>query len=133
MTTNERDSLVLFYLERVKPLLRAYAASAHLDYDDLYQDASIVVMRCLERKPGEAHSLQAYIHTSVRNRIIDKIRYNQVRQAASLDAPLLHGESNTTLADLLPSAYSTDPLSVVLLKERLLARLPIGTSGEVLL
>src|SRR5436853_7636922 len=35
----EHQALILFYLQRVDKLLHAYARAAHLDYDDLHQDA----------------------------------------------------------------------------------------------
>ena len=81
-----RDALILIYLNHVDPLLRKYAASTRMDYEDLRQDACIVIMHCLSRKPDQQEVLHGYVTVSVRNRIIDKIRYNQCRKAASLDA-----------------------------------------------
>jgi RNA polymerase sigma factor (sigma-70 family) len=81
-----RDALILSYLKHVDGLLRKYAASTKMDYEDLRQDACIVIMHCLDRKPDQQEILHGYVTVSVRNRIIDKIRYNQCRRAASLDA-----------------------------------------------
>jgi DNA-directed RNA polymerase specialized sigma24 family protein len=118
-----RDALILSFLAMVDALLHRYAASAHLDYDDLRQDATLVIMRCLQRKPAQAGALHRYIYVAVRNRIIDTIRYAKRRQAASLDAPLgsQDHQGGVTLADLVPSGYSVDPLCVVLAMERLQA------------
>jgi len=95
----QRDALILSYLNSVDSLLRRYAASARLDYDDLRQDAVLTIMHCLEVQPNAANP-RAYISRSVRNRIIDKIRYNQCRRAVSLDALC---DTCSTLSDLFPS------------------------------
>lgn len=95
-----RDALILIYLNHVDGLLRKYAASTRMDYEDLRQDACIVIMHCLERLPDQQEVLHGYITVSVRNRIIDKIRYNQCRRAVSLDALC---NACSTFSDLLPS------------------------------
>jgi DNA-directed RNA polymerase specialized sigma24 family protein len=115
--TNEqtgRDARILFFLKSVDALLWRYAALAHLDYDDLYQDACILIIDILQNKPERTHT-RAYISTAVRSRILDKIKYTQRRQMESLDACV--GERGVCLADLIPSGYSLDPLLVLLCKE----------------
>ena len=77
-------------------------------------------MHCLEVMPKSA--TRSYIYTSVRNRIIDKIRYNRRRQAISLDAwreAIGDQDDGATPDDLLPSGYNTDPLTILLAQEQL--------------
>ena len=95
-----RDALILTYLNHVDGLLHKYAASTRMDYEDLRQDAVLTIMHCLDRKPDQQQTLHGYVTVSVRNRIIDKIRYNQCRRAVSLDALC---DTCSTLSDLFPS------------------------------
>jgi hypothetical protein len=41
----KRDELTLSLLATVTPLLRRFSVSDHLDYDELYQDACVWIMR----------------------------------------------------------------------------------------
>ncbi len=116
----QHDALVLSYLNHVDNLLHRFSASAKLDCDDLRQDAVLVIMHCLELKPEQQNTLHGYIYTSIRRRILDKIRYNQGHRTESLDAPLgtgLERDGDETLADFLPSGYSIDPMLVILARE----------------
>ncbi len=116
----QRNALILSYLNHVDNLLRRFAVSAHLDYDDLRQDAVLVIMHCLELKPEQQNMLHGYIYTSIWRRILDKIRYNQGHRTESLDAPLgtgLERDGDETLTDFLPSGYSIDPMLVILARE----------------
>ena len=129
---SERDALVLSLLEYVTPLLRRYAAQYRrlLNYDDMYQDASVAILRLIDAGTPESE-LKRFSYVRVRSRIIDKMKYQARRQAASLDAPLTNG-TPATLADFIPSEYSIDPARVLVIKERLeevyaiLWRLPPG-------
>lgn len=95
-----RDALILTYLNHVDGLLHKYAASTRMDYEDLRQDAVLTIMHCLDRKPDQQQTLHGYVTVSVRNRIIDKIRYNQCRRAVSLDAL---SDSCSAFSDQFPS------------------------------
>jgi DNA-directed RNA polymerase specialized sigma24 family protein len=114
----DRDALLLSLLECVTPVLRCYAGSAQLEFDELYQDASVKILQILESLPQRApvSSLERYVVTSVKHQVIDKIRYLKVRRAASLDVPQ---GIDGLLGDVLPSGYSVDPVDVVLALERL--------------
>lgn len=114
----DRDSQTLSYLSHMDGLLCTFVVSAHLDDEDLRQDAVPVILHCLELKPGQKYTLHASISTSVRGRILDNIRYNQSHQAESLDAKACREASKKILADLIPSGYRVDPMLVVLAKEQ---------------
>jgi hypothetical protein len=115
MTLSERDALVLSLLERVTPLLRRYARDFRiLNYDDLYQDASIHIMHLVGAGQGR------FAFNRVRSRTLNTIDYLQRRQMASLDAPLESGEQGSaSLIDFLPDPYQVEPLTVLLAQERL--------------
>jgi DNA-directed RNA polymerase specialized sigma24 family protein len=104
-------------------MLRRYGATlaGKVDFDELYQDAFVKIVHILETRVDlvETGYLEKYITVSVEHQIIDKIRYLKVRRGTvSLDEPLLD-DASLTLADLLPSPYSAEPVRVVLAKERL--------------
>lgn len=125
MTKAERDSLVLSLLDHVTPLLRRYAANYRqlLNYDDLYQDASIHILRLIDADTPP-QELQRYAYNRVRSRTIDKIKYLTRRLSQSLDAPISDQEGTATIGDLLPSPYRVEPLTVLLAQEHLQALLP---------
>lgn len=119
----ERNTLALSLLEHVTPLVRRYAAtlSGRIDFDELYQDAFLKILMVLEKQQHGLgiQYLKKYIAISVEHQILDKIRYLEVRRGTiSLDEPLLE-DASLTLADLLPSPYSAEPVRVILAKERL--------------
>jgi len=117
MTTNERESFVLAHLEYVAPMLHKYASSAKLEFEDLCQDATLVILHVLERADS-IRDLTPYVIRSVRNACLNKIEYSNRRRSISLDKPLF--DDGTTLADLLPSPYQVEPLTLLLAQERLL-------------
>jgi DNA-directed RNA polymerase specialized sigma24 family protein len=119
MTTNERESCVLSHLECVTPMLHSYAATAKLDFEDLRQDATLVILHVLERADS-IRDLKPYIKASVRNACINKIHYTNQRRMISLDEPLFDETDGATLADMLPSPYVVEPLTLLLTQERLL-------------
>ena len=114
----ERDQLTLSLLEYVTPYLRKCAQSGELDFEDLYQDASIKIMQILDRYRDQVRYLRAYVSVSVHNLVVDKARYVKKRRAVSLDDVLLDGVS-CSLADLLPDSYRVAPETVLLAQERL--------------
>ncbi|MDQ2887763.1 MAG: hypothetical protein M3Y39_16955 [Chloroflexota bacterium] len=118
MTTTEREQLVLSLLTEVTPLIRKSAAAWHLEYEDLRQDAVIHIMDLIDQGVEHIVNIHAYVWLHVRHRLIDKLRYAMYREASSLDVPV-GSDCEVTFADLLPSPYYTDPVSVLLSKERL--------------
>ena len=139
MTKSEHDELVLSLLDYVTPLLRTYAAKYRrfVNYDDLYQDASIHIMRLIDAGTP-AQELRRYAYNRVRSRIIDRLKYVRRRQAhQSLDAPLYdqNQEGSATFGDLLASPYRVEPPAIILAQERIQAllrqavRLPAGRAA----
>ncbi len=118
-TVAERNHLVLSLLEDVTPLIRKYTAIYGLDFEEMYQDASIIIMRLLDVSIDAIYDLRGYVAQRVKSRMIDKLRYTQRRCMVSLDAPLSEGKDAGTLADLLPSPYQVEPLTILLAQERL--------------
>jgi len=125
MTKSERDGLILSVLEHVTPLLHYYAASSPLEFDDLYQDATITIIHKLNTKAdrlqfhGTGSNVYGYMTVAVKHRIIDKLRYTKIRKAISIDAPVNGRDDTPTLADLLPSPYRTEPITLLLAQERI--------------
>jgi DNA-directed RNA polymerase specialized sigma24 family protein len=113
----EREQLILSLLNQVTPLIHHCAYTWDLDFDDLYQDATIHIIHLIDAKEA-TKNLLALTRLRVRSRIINTLRYTLRHRAISLDTPA-NPDSDLTIADLLPSPYSHDPLSIVLTQERL--------------
>jgi len=116
---SDRQALTLFLLEQVSPYLQRAARSGRLEFEDLYQDASIKIMQILDHYRDQVRYLHAYVQISVHNLVIDKVRYARRHEVVSLDEPLLT-DASLTLADLLLDPYSVEPVVVVLAQERLM-------------
>ena len=105
MGTVEYESQVMSLLQYVTPLIKLYVQPG-FDFDDLYQEAAFVVMRCLERDASRpVRYMKTFVNRSVRNRMIDLTRKS--RLLVSLDAPT--GERGIALADALLDARNPDP------------------------
>jgi hypothetical protein len=121
LTREERNRLVLSLLDGVTPIIRRYAAAYRLDFEETYQDMSIVIMRLLDAGIDGIHNLPAYVTLRVKSRIINKLRdtdHVRRRESISLDAPVSQDEDSFTLADLLPSSFaSMQPEEALIAKE----------------
>ena len=115
MTAVEREQLLLSLLKAVRPVIAHYP---DLDFEELYQDASVWILELIDHDVDGKRANSAYAKIHVNHRIIDKIRYLKRRFTFSLDAPL--AESDVCLADLIPSPYSHDPASILASKEHLM-------------
>ncbi len=118
LSQTERDQLTLSLLEQFSPYLRQSARSARLDYEELYQDASIKIIQILDHYRDQVCHLHAYVSMTMHNLVIDKAKYAKKRRAVSLDEPLLD-DTSLTLVDLLPDPYRVEPVVVLLAQERL--------------
>lgn len=118
------EQRVLMLLEHCTPLIRRMAHENGLDFEDLYQDCSVTVMKVLAAPVAlcdDDDRLRAYAWVAVRNCIITKIKWVHAHLAASLDAAftLPDDAEGRTLLDLLPSPYAIDPVAWLISKERL--------------
>jgi hypothetical protein len=119
MTTTEREQLVVSLLNYVTPRIEKFARRYDLEYEDLYQDASLLILKMVDGPLEGIRDLNAVASYRVRLMALNKLTYSKRHcKAQSLDAPL-SPDCEITLADLLPSPYYTDPASVLLSQERL--------------
>ncbi len=118
MTREERNRLVVSLLECLTPLIRKCATAYHLDFEDMYQEASIAIMRRLDAGIDGINNLPGFMGMVVKREMIDKLRYARRRESISLDAPISQDEDSFTLADLLPSSsVSMQPEAALLAQE----------------
>lgn len=99
-------------------MVQNFATSWNLDFDDMYQEACIHIIHVVDDPRIKLVDLPRFANVQVRHRLMDKAKYLRRRQMVSIDAPV-SSDSDITLADVLPSPYSHDPESLLLLKERL--------------
>ena len=116
MTSTTRESQVVSLLHHVTPLLRTFSQVPGLEYDDLAQEAALVVMHCLDRHTVQpVVYLKTFVHRSVHNRMIDLVRKR--RPELSLDEPM--GDGGCTLGDTLLDGKHPDPATCFQLAELL--------------
>lgn len=94
-----RDEIVLMAMKRVEVMLRSYAKTHDLDFDDLYQDVAEQMLRVYDHIPEEALPVSylfgvARIHMRL---IVRKLEEKEV-PTTSLDEPVF---DKLTLADML--------------------------------
>jgi DNA-directed RNA polymerase specialized sigma24 family protein len=117
MTATQRDESILMLIEQARPYVQRYAAKWHLSSDDLFQSVSTGIVSLVNRAP-EISNMAGYLSRIAHNQAVRMVQAERRHAAFSFDTRALP-ESEITLADLLPSPYSTDPASVLLARERL--------------
>ncbi|MGH2505807.1 MAG: sigma factor [Ktedonobacteraceae bacterium] len=121
-----REQTTLSLLNHVTPMLWKWARSTGYEFDDLYQDASLVVLKVIDHYQQKTiNDLKRLVTRSVRNRIIDTIRYQQNRRHVSLDEQV-SDEGEITRADLVADLRQLDPLTNLIMKERIDELAPIA-------
>ncbi len=116
MTQEERNALTLSLLAHVTPILRRSASAYHLDYDDMYQDASIIIMLMLDNQEVDFTRETAlyYVRTRIKSRIVNMLQYALRRRSVSLDAQLSQDDGDgLTLGDLLEAPSQDEPQAQV--------------------
>lgn len=112
MTQEERNALTLTLLAHVTPILCRSASTYHLDYDDMYQDASIIIMLMLDKQEVDFSRETAYhyVRTRIKSRIVNMLQYALRRRSVSLDAQLTQDDGDgLTLGDLLEAPGQDEP------------------------
>lgn len=80
------------------PMLQNMATRYECDFDELYQQAYLVVLERLQSLPDNMTNLKAWLHSTIRLSIIHSIYYTD--RPESLDKPL-NEDNGTTYGDLL--------------------------------
>jgi DNA-directed RNA polymerase specialized sigma24 family protein len=118
MTGNEREQLIMQLVDRFTPHIHKFASGWNVDFDEMYQDACIRIIRLVDDPRIKLEDLSRYANVSVHHYLMDRVKYLRRRQMVSLDEPLSI-DNKGTLADVIPSPYSCDPAYVAISKETL--------------
>lgn len=99
-----RNNLIMTAMKRVEAMLRSYAQTHELDFEDLYQDCAELMLRVYARMPADVKSAVAYLYGVARleMRLIVKRLDKESLHPISLDAPLFEADKPETLADIIP-------------------------------
>jgi len=93
-------------LQQARPMVSNFARNYHLEFDELMQEAALVVVETGPKIPADAHPY-AYLQSTIRYHLLALIQRRHLA-TASLDEPL-SSESAATYADMLaapePVAY----------------------------
>ena len=65
MSVSERDMLVLEMLDEVQGMVRNFSYKYHMDYDDCYQHASLLMLEAWQKRDAAKNS-RAYLNATVR-------------------------------------------------------------------
>jgi hypothetical protein len=103
--SDNRDECVLIAMKRAEGMLRGYAKSHELDFEDLYQDCAELMLRVWERMPADVQSEVGYLYGAVRleMRLIVKRLDKESLHPISLDVPLFGDDEPETLKDVIPN------------------------------
>jgi DNA-directed RNA polymerase specialized sigma24 family protein len=98
-----RNECIMVAMKRAEAMLRSYAFTYDLDFDDLYQDCAEMMLRVQSRMP-ETVSPVPYLFGVARiemRRIVTRINKENLHPI-SLDEPLYDGDGAETVADTIP-------------------------------
>lgn len=114
--STQREECIMQLLATFAPHIKKQATYWHCDYDDFYQEASMLILAYVDNPTVARADLPRYINRAIRFRLYTIGSRARKRETLSLDAPV--GE--TTFADLLPSGYSVDPAALYATRERII-------------
>ena len=91
-------------LQEAAGMLHNLAIKYDQDFEELYQEAAIILLERLQNMPQGVKNIKAYLHSSIRLRSLNRIKVHYQMQKSvrttSLDEPFTE-DNDTTLADLL--------------------------------
>lgn len=97
--TTSRDHCIIEMLEEHSGVLFNVARKRGLDYEDIKQDASLLMLQAWPKIPATCTDVKAYLARCIRNGLIKFHRYVIEELELSLDMPMAQGD--VTLADTL--------------------------------
>ena len=100
------------HFRKYENLIKSWASTYHRanlgDFDDMYQEASMVYLRTCDAYKENMSKFSTFLYTSLRNNMFDMLRKkkNEI-ELLSLDAPIGEGddEESMTFIDTIPSEH----------------------------
>jgi hypothetical protein len=102
--SGDRDECVLIAMKRSEAMLRGYAMSHELDFEDLYQDCAELMLRVWVRMPADVTTKVGYLYGVARleMRLVVKRLDKESLHPISIDVPLFGDDEPETLKDIIP-------------------------------
>jgi DNA-directed RNA polymerase specialized sigma24 family protein len=91
-------------LREVKPMVYNFSRKFTLEFEDLMQEAALIMLKVWPKIPPEA-PIKAYLHGSVKRRLYKILRHKE--DMLSLDMPVTE-DSQETFADMLQAFVEQD-------------------------
>lgn len=105
-TTNfvSRNDSIMIAMKRSEAMIRNYAQTHDLDFEDLYQDMAELMLRVWERLPADIESPTPYLYGAARlqMRLIVRRMTEHAISTTSLDAPVV--DDKITLEAMIQTA-----------------------------
>src|SRR5213075_2993096 len=103
-STTTRNDCIMVAMKRSEAMIRSYAQTHDLDFEDLYQDIAELMLRVWERMPADVESPTPYLYGVARlqMRLIVRRMIEHGIPTTSFDAPVLTN-SDVTLEDMIPA------------------------------
>ena len=100
-----RNDCIMTAMKRAEAMLRSYAQTHDLDFEDLYQDIAELMLHVWERMPVDVESPVPYLYGAARlqMRLIVRRISEHAIPTTSIDAPVFE-DSELTLEDMIQAA-----------------------------
>src|SRR5436190_6901522 len=102
--STSRNDCIMIAMKRSEAMIRSYAQTHDLDFEDLYQDMAELMLRVWERMPADIVLPTPYLYGAARlqMRLIVRRMTERAIPAISLDAPVV--DDKLTLEDIIQAA-----------------------------
>ena len=103
-STTTRNDCIMVAMKRSEAMIRSYAQTHDLDFEDLYQDMAEFMLHVWERMPADMESPTPYLYGAARlqMRLIVRRMTEHAIPTTSLDAPVVNDK--LTLEDVIQAA-----------------------------
>src|SRR5436190_8784842 len=103
-STTTRNDCIMVAMKRSEAMIRSYAQTHDLDFEDLYQDIAEFMLYVWERMPADMESPTPYLYGAARlqMRLIVRRMAEHAITTTSLDAPVV--DDKLTLEDMIQAA-----------------------------
>ncbi len=93
----ERDDIIVQMFHEFRPMIFNFARRFELEFEDVLQDAALIMLEVWSRIPAECANIGAYLNRVVRSELYRRLRRENT---LSLDAPI-SADTTETFADML--------------------------------
>jgi hypothetical protein len=106
MSVETRNETVLEMFDGIRGMIYNFARRFHLEFDDVLQDAALIMLEVYPRIPADCTNAKAYLVGAVK-RGLYKLLSHRGQETLSLDTPIA-SDATETFADMLEAFVEQD-------------------------